>query len=185
MENATKALIIAAAVLIAIVLIALGVRLLKAGGDTSAQAEEASKQIDEATTQGVDTLKDALKDFGMIKQTQESPTPTTSGTTPSTSGTTPSTQSTPTIGYSSSNLTGGSRRIIVTVSGGSGDYTVTYQTKTVSGGIYGNVQTVSLSNSQYIINTSQTVHVKIRVVDNQTGNENSRELGPSNNSADM
>ena len=38
MENATKALLIAAAVLIAIVLIALGVNLLNAGGDTSEQA---------------------------------------------------------------------------------------------------------------------------------------------------
>jgi len=38
MENATKALLIAAAVLIAIVLIALGVNLLSAGGDTADQA---------------------------------------------------------------------------------------------------------------------------------------------------
>lgn len=38
MENATKALLIAAAVLIAIVLIALGVNLLNAGGDTAEEA---------------------------------------------------------------------------------------------------------------------------------------------------
>lgn len=45
MENATKALLIAAAVLIAIVLIALGVNLLNAGQDTSGQAETVGNSL--------------------------------------------------------------------------------------------------------------------------------------------
>ncbi len=47
MENATKALLIAAAVLIVIVIIALGVRLLNTASDTSGQADEVSNQIDQ------------------------------------------------------------------------------------------------------------------------------------------
>ena len=55
MENATKALLIAAAVLIAIVLIALGVNLLNAGSDTSDQAKTVSNSID-TTIEGQTTL---------------------------------------------------------------------------------------------------------------------------------
>ena len=49
MENATKALLIAAAVLIAIVLVALGVRLLNASGDTSDQADKVANQLSQST----------------------------------------------------------------------------------------------------------------------------------------
>ena len=49
MENATKALLIAAAVLIAIVLIALGVNLIKAGGNTSGKAGEVGTALKEQT----------------------------------------------------------------------------------------------------------------------------------------
>ena len=45
MDNATKALLIAAAVLIAIVLIALGVKLLESTGDTKLEAEVMSETI--------------------------------------------------------------------------------------------------------------------------------------------
>lgn len=45
MENATKALLIAAAVLIAIVLIALGVNLLNSAGDTSGDAKNVANAI--------------------------------------------------------------------------------------------------------------------------------------------
>ena len=45
MENATKALLIAAAVLIAIILIALGVSLLSSAGDTTGQAEQVGQDI--------------------------------------------------------------------------------------------------------------------------------------------
>lgn len=49
MENATKALIISAAVLIAIVIIALGILLLKGISNTSKQSEDVGKTISEAT----------------------------------------------------------------------------------------------------------------------------------------
>lgn len=49
MENATKALIIAASVLIAIVLVAVGVNLLKATGDVSGDAEKVSNQLENTT----------------------------------------------------------------------------------------------------------------------------------------
>ena len=49
MENATKALLIAAAVLIAIVLIALGVNLLGAAGDTSDEAGKVANQLQTST----------------------------------------------------------------------------------------------------------------------------------------
>lgn len=43
MENASKALLIAAAVLIVILLIAFGMRIFNSSGDTSGQAEDLSK----------------------------------------------------------------------------------------------------------------------------------------------
>lgn len=49
MENATKALLIAAAVLIAIVLVALGVNLLNASGDTSEEAGKVSNALQNQT----------------------------------------------------------------------------------------------------------------------------------------
>lgn len=60
MENATKALLIAAAVLIAIVLIALGVNLLNAGSDTAGEASKVSTGlqtgIEDQTSQVVQSL---------------------------------------------------------------------------------------------------------------------------------
>ena len=60
MENATKALLIAAAVLIAIVLIALGVRLLDSAGDTSKQADKVGAQIGETVTNRVTEINGLL-----------------------------------------------------------------------------------------------------------------------------
>lgn len=60
MENATKALLIAAAVLIAIVLIALGVRLLNAAGDTSGDAENVSSQLKNSTGKASNDLVNSI-----------------------------------------------------------------------------------------------------------------------------
>lgn len=49
MENATKALLIAAAVLIAIVLVALGVNLLNSAGDVSDDAANVSNALQQST----------------------------------------------------------------------------------------------------------------------------------------
>lgn len=49
MENATKALLIAAAVLIAIVLVALGVNLLNSAGDVSDDAGNVSNALQQST----------------------------------------------------------------------------------------------------------------------------------------
>lgn len=57
MENATKALLIAAAVLIAIVLVALGVNLLGSAGDTSEDAAAVANQLGTSTnTQATDVV---------------------------------------------------------------------------------------------------------------------------------
>lgn len=60
MENATKALLIAAAVLIAIVLVALGVRLLGASGDTSDQADKVANQLSQSTGSAANGVLDQL-----------------------------------------------------------------------------------------------------------------------------
>lgn len=60
MENATKALLIAAAVLIAIVLIALGVRLLNSAGDSSSQAQEVANQMGQSTNSAITSMNQAL-----------------------------------------------------------------------------------------------------------------------------
>jgi len=49
MENATKALLIAAAVLIAIVLVALGVSLLGSSGDSADDAEAVANELQAGT----------------------------------------------------------------------------------------------------------------------------------------
>ena len=67
MENATKALLIAAAVLIAIVLIALGVRLLNAGGDTSEQASNVSTQINTSAEKGVESVNSSLSGIKVVQ----------------------------------------------------------------------------------------------------------------------
>ena len=60
MENATKALLIAAAVLIAIVLIALGVKLLGSTKDTSGQAKNVSNAIKTSTNSAVNDVTNEL-----------------------------------------------------------------------------------------------------------------------------
>lgn len=60
MENATKALLIAAAVLIAIVLVALGVNLLGAAGDTSGDAENVANALQTQTGTKANSVVDTL-----------------------------------------------------------------------------------------------------------------------------
>ena len=60
MENATKALLIAAAVLIAIVLVALGVNLLSSVGDTTDQAEQVGSAIGEGVGNSSDKVIGSL-----------------------------------------------------------------------------------------------------------------------------
>lgn len=64
MENATKALLIAAAVLISIVLIALGISLLNAGGDASKQVEGVSGEISDMTGLKTEEIVDDLLSMG-------------------------------------------------------------------------------------------------------------------------
>ncbi len=56
MENASKALLIAGAVLIVIVLISLGVVLVNRSGDASGQAEDLSTTIENSAGQGVNAI---------------------------------------------------------------------------------------------------------------------------------
>lgn len=63
MENATKALLIAAAVLIAIVLIALGVRLLGSSNDASGQAKNTAGAISNSTNSAVKDVTGALRNL--------------------------------------------------------------------------------------------------------------------------
>ena len=60
MENATKALLIAAAVLVVIVVIALGVRLLGAGADVSDQADAVSTELSGKITEKTGELQTDL-----------------------------------------------------------------------------------------------------------------------------
>lgn len=60
MENATKALLIAAAVLVVIVIIALGVRLLGAAGDSSTQAKNVSKTLTTTTEKAATEISTGL-----------------------------------------------------------------------------------------------------------------------------
>lgn len=68
MENATKALLIAAAVLIVIVIIALGVRLLGAAGDSSEQAQDVSGQLASSTETHVQDIQDELSKVNPSRQ---------------------------------------------------------------------------------------------------------------------
>ena len=61
MENATKALLIAAAVLIAILLIAFGMRIMNSTTETTGQAEAVGEQMTQQTTQAGQSALDALK----------------------------------------------------------------------------------------------------------------------------
>lgn len=66
MENATKALLIAAAVLIAIVLIALGVGLLNSAGDSSEDAKNVANAIQNSTGAAANSL---INNIGKINVT--------------------------------------------------------------------------------------------------------------------
>ncbi len=57
MENATKALLIAASVLIAIVIIALGIMLLRGSGDSTKQATEVGEQISDSSNKVIKGLQ--------------------------------------------------------------------------------------------------------------------------------
>ena len=63
MENATKALLIAAAVLIAIVLIALGVNLLGSAKDTSGQAQQVGEQLQTSIQSQTGTVLESLQGY--------------------------------------------------------------------------------------------------------------------------
>lgn len=67
MENATKALLIAAAVLIAIILIALGVKLLSSTKNVSGQAKELSDSLSKTTTGSTKSVTSALKSIVDVK----------------------------------------------------------------------------------------------------------------------
>lgn len=60
MENATKALLIAAAVLIVILLIAFGMRIFNSTSDVSGQAQDTGKKISNQTSQAASTANNAL-----------------------------------------------------------------------------------------------------------------------------
>lgn len=61
MENATKALLIAAAVLIAIVLVAIGVKLLNSAGDTSGEAANVSGALKNSISNSSDSTVDFIE----------------------------------------------------------------------------------------------------------------------------
>lgn len=65
MENATKALLIAAAVLVVIVIIALGVRLLGTAGDSSEQAEKVTNQLNETTDKAIEDIGGGLSKLNL------------------------------------------------------------------------------------------------------------------------
>lgn len=60
MENATKALLIAAAVLIAIILIGLGVGILSSSNDSSKQAGQTANAMSNSADVAVNNVKDGL-----------------------------------------------------------------------------------------------------------------------------
>lgn len=61
MENATKALLIAAAVLIAIVLTAVGIKIVSSTGDTSEQASKVSEEISGGISSATETARQELE----------------------------------------------------------------------------------------------------------------------------
>lgn len=60
MENATKALLIAAAVLIVILIIALGMRIFSSTSGATSQAETSGQQISNATAEATNAAGDSL-----------------------------------------------------------------------------------------------------------------------------
>lgn len=61
MENATKALLIAAAVLIVILIIALGMRIFNSTSGATSSATSTGEAIDNQTTQAADAANSALQ----------------------------------------------------------------------------------------------------------------------------
>ncbi len=64
MENATKALLIAAAVLIVILLIAFGMRIFTSTSDVSGQADQTGKQLSTQTNSASTAANEALSGIG-------------------------------------------------------------------------------------------------------------------------
>lgn len=60
MENASKALLIAAAVLIVILLIAFGMKIFNSTGSTAAQATSTGKEISNQTQKAANSAQSAL-----------------------------------------------------------------------------------------------------------------------------
>ena len=61
MENASKALLIAAAVLIVILLIAFGMRIFNSTSDVSGQATQTGTQLSNQTQQAASSAQNALQ----------------------------------------------------------------------------------------------------------------------------
>ena len=61
MENATKALLIAAGILIVILLIAFGMSVFNATGDTSADAEQVGQQITQQSGAAADATNKIIQ----------------------------------------------------------------------------------------------------------------------------
>ena len=61
MENASKALLIAAAVLIVILLIAFGMRIFNSTSDVSGQAQSTGKALSNQASQAAGTAQNALQ----------------------------------------------------------------------------------------------------------------------------
>ena len=72
MENASKALLIAAAVLIVILIIAFGMKIFNSAGDTSADATEVGEQITAQSGLAADAATGAIDGISGTK----TPTPT-------------------------------------------------------------------------------------------------------------
>lgn len=60
MENASKALIIAGAILISILLISLGIIMFNSSKGTTDQAKETSNVMQEGAKQGVNSMRNSL-----------------------------------------------------------------------------------------------------------------------------
>ena len=63
MENATKALLIAAGVLIVILLIAFGMRIMNTSGGAATSAAQTGTQISTQTQTAANTASDAMSSF--------------------------------------------------------------------------------------------------------------------------
>lgn len=69
MENASKALLIAAAVLIVILLIAFGMRIFNSTSDVSGQATSTGKELSNQTSQAASSAQNALQGLSGWQET--------------------------------------------------------------------------------------------------------------------